>query len=158
MFLFQGEPILYHHCIQYIGWIVVALWCLLVVIFRNTYVDQKEGAQHTWKAWRTKEVNWGPSPSNPHVLHQATTSLLAQRWKEIKANTFWTLDCFSCELQYTGDTHNARTLIPMNTRMRTLSLGASSKTRPANPQDWRSHHRHLVVDGNITYHWKQKRH
>jgi hypothetical protein len=29
---------------------------------------------------------------NPHVLHQATMSLLAQRWKEIKANTFWTLD------------------------------------------------------------------
>jgi hypothetical protein len=52
----------------------------------------KKGAQHTWKAWRTKEVDWGPSPSVPHVLHQATTSLLAQRWKEIKANTFWTLD------------------------------------------------------------------
>jgi hypothetical protein len=52
----------------------------------------KKGAQHTWKAWRTKEVDWGPSPSVPHVLHQATTSLLAQRWKEIKANTFWALD------------------------------------------------------------------
>jgi hypothetical protein len=29
----------------------------------------KKGAQHTWKAWRTKEVDWGPSPSVPHVLH-----------------------------------------------------------------------------------------
>jgi hypothetical protein len=52
----------------------------------------KKGAQHKWKAWRTTEVDWGPSTSVPHVLHQATTSLLADRWKEIKANTFWALD------------------------------------------------------------------
>ena len=44
---------------------------------------KKKSARHTWKAWRTKEVDWGPSPSVPHVLHQATTSLWAQRWKEI---------------------------------------------------------------------------
>jgi hypothetical protein len=37
--------------------------------------------------------------------------------------------------QYIGDTHNARSLIPMNTRTQTLPLGASSKTVPANPQD-----------------------
>jgi hypothetical protein len=37
--------------------------------------------------------------------------------------------------QYIGDTHNARTLIPMNTRTQTLPLGASSKTVPTNPQD-----------------------
>jgi hypothetical protein len=37
--------------------------------------------------------------------------------------------------QYNGDTHNARTLIPMNTRTQTLPLGASSKTVLANPQD-----------------------
>jgi hypothetical protein len=37
--------------------------------------------------------------------------------------------------QYIGDTHNARTLIPMNTRTRTLPLGASSKIVPVNPQD-----------------------
>jgi hypothetical protein len=30
--------------------------------------------------------------------------------------------------QYIGDTHNAHTLIPMNTRTQTLPLGASSKT------------------------------
>jgi hypothetical protein len=34
-----------------------------------------------------------------------------------------------------GDTHNARTLIPMNTRTQTLPLGASSKIVPADPQD-----------------------
>jgi hypothetical protein len=33
------------------------------------------------------------------------------------------------------DTHNARTLIPMNTCTQTLPLGASSKTVLANPQD-----------------------
>jgi hypothetical protein len=59
--------------------------------------------------------------------------------------------------QYIGDTHNARTLIPMNTRMQTLPLGASSKTVPRNPQDWWSHHRRLAVDGNVAYHWKHKR-
>jgi hypothetical protein len=58
--------------------------------------------------------------------------------------------------QYIGDTHNARTLIPMNTRTQTLPLGASSKTVPTNPQDWRSHHKRLAVDGNVTYHWKNK--
>jgi hypothetical protein len=48
--------------------------------------------------------------------------------------------------------HNARTLILMNTRKQTLPLGVSLKTGPANPQDGRSHHRHLVVDGNVAYH------
>jgi hypothetical protein len=38
-----------------------------------------------------------------------------------------------------------------------LTLGASSKTVPANPQDWRRHHRRLAVDGNVAYHWKHKR-
>jgi hypothetical protein len=45
--------------------------------------------------------------------------------------------------QYIGDTHNARTLIPM-------------ETVPANPQDWQSHHRRLAVNGNVAYHWKHK--
>ena len=49
----------------------------------------KNSVKHTWKAWRTKEVDWGPSPSIPNVLHQATTSLLAQGKKEIQSNTFW---------------------------------------------------------------------
>jgi hypothetical protein len=59
--------------------------------------------------------------------------------------------------QYIGDTHNALTLIPMNTRTQTLPLGASLKTVPANPQDWQSHHRRLAIDGNVAYHWKHKR-
>jgi hypothetical protein len=37
--------------------------------------------------------------------------------------------------QYIEDTHNARTLIPMNTRTQSRPLGAASKTVPANPQD-----------------------
>jgi hypothetical protein len=48
--------------------------------------------------------------------------------------------CYRCVYffritQYIGDTHNARPLIPMNTHTQILSLGASSKTVPANPQD-----------------------
>jgi hypothetical protein len=46
----------------------------------------------TWKIWRTKEIDWGPSPSLPNVLHQATTSLLVQGKEESKSNTFWILD------------------------------------------------------------------
>jgi hypothetical protein len=46
----------------------------------------------TWKIWRTKEIDWGPSPSLPNVLHQATTSLLVQGKKESKSNMFWMLD------------------------------------------------------------------
>src|SRR5688572_4522251 len=49
----------------------------------------KNSVKHTWKVWRTKEVDWGPSPSIPNVLHQATTSLLAQEKKEIQSNMFW---------------------------------------------------------------------
>jgi hypothetical protein len=37
--------------------------------------------------------------------------------------------------QYIRDTHNARTLISMNTRTQTLPLRASSKIVSANPQD-----------------------
>jgi predicted double-glycine peptidase len=48
----------------------------------------KKSIKHTWKAWRTKKVDWGPSPSIPNVLHQATTSLLAQGKKEIESNIF----------------------------------------------------------------------
>jgi hypothetical protein len=46
----------------------------------------------TWKTWRTKEIDWGPSPSLPNVLHQATTSLLVQGKEESTSNTFWILD------------------------------------------------------------------
>jgi hypothetical protein len=53
--------------------------------------------------------------------------------------------------QYIGDTHNVRTLISTKTRTQTLPLGASLKIVPANPQDWRSHHRRLAVDGNVAY-------
>ena len=41
----------------------------------------------------------------------------------------------------------------MNTRTQTLPLWASSKTEPANPRGWRSHHKRLTVDGNVAYHW-----
>jgi hypothetical protein len=47
----------------------------------------------------------------------------------------WRSHFFLRITQYIGDTHNARTLIPMNRRTQTLPLGASSKTVPANPQD-----------------------
>ena len=42
-----------------------------------------------WKAWKVNEVDWGPNPSIPNVLHLDTTSLLAQGKIEIKSNTFW---------------------------------------------------------------------
>jgi hypothetical protein len=46
----------------------------------------------TWKIWRTKEIDSGPSPSLSNILHQATTSLLVQGKKESKSNMFWMLD------------------------------------------------------------------
>jgi hypothetical protein len=46
----------------------------------------------TWKTWRTKEIDWGPCPNLPNILHQATTSLLVQGKKKSKSNTFWMLD------------------------------------------------------------------
>jgi hypothetical protein len=45
--------------------------------FRITYLI-KVRLNCIWKAWKVIEVNWGPSPSTPNVLCQATMSLLAQ--------------------------------------------------------------------------------
>jgi hypothetical protein len=72
--------------------------------FSKIHTWIQKSTKHTWKAWRTKEVDWGPSTSVPHVLHQTSMSLLAQRWKEIQANTFWALDS-DC---MTGSTCNGR--------------------------------------------------
>jgi len=60
--------------------------------FSEILTLMKQGVECTWKAWRTKEVDWGPSPSIPNVPKQATTSLLAQGNKEVKSNTFSELD------------------------------------------------------------------
>jgi hypothetical protein len=56
--------------------------------------------------------------------------------------------------QYNADTHNARTLIPMNMRTQTLPLWAPLKDWAGRPRDSRSHHRRLAVDGVVAYHWK----
>ena len=64
--------------------------------FSEIHTWIKKSARHTWKAWRTKEVDWGPCPSVPNVLHQAITSILAQGKKEIKSNTF------QCWIRTTG--------------------------------------------------------
>ena len=32
--------------------------------FSEIHTWIKKSARHTWKAWRTKEVDWGPSPSS----------------------------------------------------------------------------------------------
>jgi hypothetical protein len=42
----------------------------------------------TWKTRRTKEIDWGPSPSLANVLHQATTSLLVQGKEESNPTRF----------------------------------------------------------------------
>ena len=57
--------------------------------FSKIHTWIKKSVKDTWKAWRTKEVDWGPSTSIPNVVHQDTTSLLVQGKKEIKSNTFW---------------------------------------------------------------------
>jgi len=48
---------------------------------------------------------------------------------------------FTIQLRHSQRMH---THTPMNTRTQTLSLWAFSKTEPANPRNWRSHHRRLV--------------
>lgn len=47
------------------------------------------------------------------------------------------------------DTHNTRTLTLTNVHTQNLSLKAPSKVRPANPRDYRSHHRRFDVDYTI---------
>ena len=72
-----------------------------------TRMDTPTCNKHTWKVWRTKEVDWGPSLSLPNVLHQATTSLLVQGKKESMSNTFWRLDS-DCRKAPTYDGHHGR--------------------------------------------------
>jgi hypothetical protein len=62
--------------------------------FSEIHTWIKKSIKHTWKAWRTKQVDWGTSPSIANVLHQAPTSLLVQEKKESKSNTFWMLDSY----------------------------------------------------------------
>jgi len=37
--------------------------------FSEIHTWIKNSVKHTWKAWRTKEFDWGSSPSFPNVLH-----------------------------------------------------------------------------------------
>jgi hypothetical protein len=62
------------------------------LLFLEIHTWIKNYIKHTWKIWRTKQVHWRPIPYIPNILHQATTSLLVQRKKEFKSNTFWMLD------------------------------------------------------------------
>jgi hypothetical protein len=41
--------------------------CLLSFSEIRTWI--KKNVKHSWKVWRIKEVDWGSSPSVPHVLH-----------------------------------------------------------------------------------------
>ena len=43
--------------------------------FSEIHTWIKNIIEHTWMAWRTKEVDWGLVPCIPIVLHQATMKL-----------------------------------------------------------------------------------
>ena len=45
----------------------------------------------------------------------------------------------------------ARTLIPVNTRTQPYPYEYLWETEPTDP---RNHHRHLVINGHVVYHWK----
>jgi hypothetical protein len=83
--------------------------------------------------------------STPSILKYMTIRILKQFiYLRTGGSIYITKERIISITQYIGGTHNTRTLIPMNTRTQTLLLWASSKTVPANPQNWRSHHRRLA--------------
>jgi hypothetical protein len=43
--------------------------------FSEIHTWIKKSIKHTWKVWRTKEVDWGPIPCIPNVPHQSTMTL-----------------------------------------------------------------------------------
>jgi hypothetical protein len=64
------------------------------------------------------------------IRHSAST-----KWYSFPGWSVSLLSVFFLQItQYIGGTHNTRTIIPMNTRIQTIPLCASSKTVPANPQ------------------------
>jgi hypothetical protein len=63
---------------------------------------------------------------------------------------------FVWETQYRRRYSQTHTLNPMNTRMQPYPYEHLRETEPANPRDWRNHHRCFAVDGNVVYHWKHK--
>jgi hypothetical protein len=86
-FDFSGEIILCHDCINTFGELMLR-HDVCSLSFSKIHIWIKKSNKHTWNAWKIKEVDWGPSPSIPNILCQATTSLLAQEKKKIKFNTF----------------------------------------------------------------------
>jgi len=60
--------------------------CLLSFLEIGIWI--KKSIKHTWKAWRTKEVDWGPIPCVPIVLHQATMTLWPKVRKRLNPTRF----------------------------------------------------------------------
>ena len=60
--------------------------CLLSFLEIGKWI--KKSTKHTWKAWRTKEVDWGPIPCVPIVLHQATMTLWPKVRKRLNPTRF----------------------------------------------------------------------
>jgi hypothetical protein len=65
------DELMLHHDVCSISFLEVLTWI-------------KESIECQWKAWRTKYVDWGPSPTPPHILpqgHQVTLSPRKERDK-----------------------------------------------------------------------------
>jgi hypothetical protein len=56
--------------------------------FSKIHTLIKISIKHIWKAWRTKEVDWGPIPCIPNVLHQATMTLWPKERKRLNQTCF----------------------------------------------------------------------
>jgi hypothetical protein len=65
----------------------------------------------------------------------------------------WCVHLFFWITQYIIDTRNTHSSLWTHA-CKSLPVGASSKTRPGNPQDWQSHYRRLAIDENVAYHQK----
>jgi hypothetical protein len=60
--------------------------CSLSFLEIHTWI--KRSIKHSWKAWRTKEVDWGHIPCIPNVLHQATMTLWPKERKRLNLTRF----------------------------------------------------------------------
>ena len=100
--------------------------------------------------WVTESLNSASRTITMHSLQRGTDGMGA--WcphSQPHDSEEFFLD-YTVQLRHSQHTH---THTPMNTRTQTLLLWAFSKTEPANPRDWRSHHMRLAIYGNAAYHW-----
>lgn len=79
---------------------------LCLMLFSEIYTRTEKSVKHTWKAWKTKKVDWEPNPSFPNIHHCSITSLLSFDPRKERDKTQHVLGLDSDYSLTTSDNHH----------------------------------------------------